>query len=840
MNTFRYPLWNTMAYHATTIVLLVGLVLIPVTPPAPLPITQVADGVHETDITPHGVHLPPGTNADWWAVAQGDIRQSEYRITWREYTALADLTAAYQAPNRAHNLLVYFTPEGIRLIPRQFEGEIPPWEWGLSLSGYGYADGVQPVAPATLHSQGQRFEYRRGDPSVNPGQVLTEWYLNDERGLEQGFTLHAPPSPPQGDGQSEAVVLELALRGDLTPHLSADGTAVEFTTSGSVHVLHYGELVVSDATGRRLPAQLELTPGGMRISFEANGAVYPITVDPLATSPSWTAESNQASAYFGFSVGTAGDVNGDGYSDLVIGAYGYDNGQADEGRAFVYHGGPGGLSASPDWTAESDQAGAQFGYAVGTAGDVDDDGYDDLVVSAPYYSNGQTLEGGTFVYHGGPGGLSASPDWIAESNQGYANFGFSVGTAGDVNGDGYSDLVVGSPYYDNGQYNEGRAFVYHGGTGGLSATPAWMTESDQEDAVFGWSVRTAGDVNGDGYSDLVVGAPAYNNTQVNEGRVYVYHGSPGGLSASPDWTAEGDQAIANFGYSVGTAGDVNGDGYSDLVVGAPYYDNDQYDEGRAHVYHGGSGGLSASPAWITESDQEYALLGWSVGTTGDVNGDGYSDLVVGAHLYTNDQEEEGQAYVFHGGPDGLSASPDWTAEGDQAYAYLGVSVGTAGDVDGDGYSDLVIGAYQYDNGQNEEGRVYVYQSSDGEHLVYLPTVSREVSSYFEGPWEQEPNNTFSQANGPLRSGQDYFGYPDQYDLFSIRLYTGGVITVDLADHSGQGVSLALYDQSQQLVDQETPTHLEYTAQPGLYYVYIYTASGHNNNIRYILRVTYPR
>ncbi len=123
---------------------------------------------------------------------------------------------------------------------------------------------------------------------------------------------------------------------------------------------------------------------------------------------------------------------------------------------------------------------------------------------------------------------------------------------------------------------------------------------------------------------------------------------------------------------------------------------------------------------------------------------------------------------------------------------------------------------------------------------YLPVAMKNYSTYFIGPMEQEPNNTFSQANGPLRSGQNYFGYPDQYDLFSIQLYIGGVITVDLTNHTGQGVSLALYDQSQQLVDQETPTHLEYTALPGMYYIYIYTASGHNNTHQYTLRVTYPR
>ena len=106
-------------------------------------------------------------------------------------------------------------------------------------------------------------------------------------------------------------------------------------------------------------------------------------------------------------------------------------------------------------------------------------------------------------------------------------------------------------------------------------------------------MATAGDVNGDGYSDVIVGAPRYDNGQTDEGRAFVYHGSAAGLAPPPAWTAEGNQAGADFGGSVATAGDVNGDGYSDVIVGAPVYDNGQTDEGRAFVYHGSAAGLGA-------------------------------------------------------------------------------------------------------------------------------------------------------------------------------------------------------------------------------------------------------
>ena len=398
------------------------------------------------------------------------------------------------------------------------------------------------------------------------------------------------------------------------------------------------------------------------------------------------------------------------YSDVIVGALYYDNGESNEGRASVYHGSPTGLSATAGWTAESDQAFASFGISVGTAGDVNADGYSDVIVGALYYDNGESNEGRAFVYHGSATGLSATAGWTAESNQAGANFGLSVGTAGDVNGDGYSDVIVGALFYDNGESNEGRAFVYHGSAAGLSATAGWTAESDQASALFGGRVGTAGDVNGDGYSDVIVGAYLYDNGESDEGRAFVYHGSTTGLSAAAGWTAESDQSGARFGISVGTAGDVNGDGYSEVIVGANAYDSGETDEGRAFMYYGSATGLSAAAGWTAESDQAFASFGHSVGTAGDVNGDGYSDVIVGARSYDNGETAEGRAFVYQGSSTGLTTgSADWTAEGDQFFAIFGRSVGTAGDVNGDGYSDVIVGANAYDSGETGEGRAFVYQ-----------------------------------------------------------------------------------------------------------------------------------
>jgi hypothetical protein len=432
---------------------------------------------------------------------------------------------------------------------------------------------------------------------------------------------------------------------------------------------------------------------------------------PPAPSPVWTAESDQAEAGFGAYVSTAGDVNGDGYGDVIVGAYAYDNGQSNEGRAYVYHGSASALAPSPAWTAEGDQAEAYFARSVSTAGDVNGDGYDDVIVRAANYDNDQIDEGRAYVYHGSPAGLSAQPDWTAEGDQPIAYFSRSVSTAGDVNGDGCDDVIVGASHYDNGQTNEGRAYVYHGSATGLAAEPAWTAESDQDAAWFGHWVSTAGDVNSDGYDDVIVGACWHDNGQVNEGKAYVYHGSPSGLSASPAWTAEGDQAGAEFGFSVSSAGDVNGDGYDDIILGARYYDNGQTDEGRAFVYHGSPSGLGAAPAWTVESNQTSPNFAVVVSGAGDVDGDGYDDVIVGASEYDNPQTDEGIALVFRGAPSGLNLFPVWTLEADQADARFGYAVSTAGDVNGDGCDDLIVGAYGYDNGQSNEGRTFLYIGS---------------------------------------------------------------------------------------------------------------------------------
>ncbi len=472
--------------------------------------------------------------------------------------------------------------------------------------------------------------------------------------------------------------------------------------------------------------------------LEGRAFVYHGSVGGLATTAAWTAEGNQAQAYFGYSVATAGDVNGDGFSDVIVGASLYDNGQTDEGRAFVYQGSAAGLATTPAWTAESDYFDPEFGFSVATAGDVNGDGFSDVIVGAFLY---ERWRGGAFVYHGGSDGLAPSSSWFTAGGQIGAGWGFSVATAGDVNGDGYSDIIAIANRYDNGQIDEGRAIVYHGSFSGAT-TIAWSAETNQAGAELA-AAASAGDVNGDGYSDVILGSSLYDGGQIDEGRTFLYLGSPNGLGGDPVWTSEPNQAGAWFGRSVGSAGDVNGDGYSDVIVGAPRYDNGQTDEGRALLYLGSAGGLGG-PTWGIEGDQDGAALGTSVGTAGDVNGDGFSDLLIGLPAYDRGQSNEGVVWVFHGSEDGLGASPTRIVEANVADASFGNLVATAGDVNGDGFSDALIGSPTFSNGQTSEGRAFVYHGTAA-GLAMGPAWTTEPDQ--AGAWLGYAAGTAGDVNG---------------------------------------------------------------------------------------------
>ncbi len=612
-----------------------------------------------------GPNLPPGISADWWSQVQRSVQLEEYGIVGEGTGG-----AAFRAANPAHRFEARFDARGVQLTPQDGAG----WEWGLSLTGWGRSDGLEAVGFTGLRAEEDRVELDRGR--------LTEWFVNTPQGLEHGFTI---PVRPRTAG--DRLVLDLALAGGLRPIFTEDGQAIDFYSSGNVSVLRYAKLSVADASGSAIPARFEPIAGGVRIVVDDADATYPLTVDPLATSASWTVVGEAPDDRFGASVATAGDVNGDGHSDVVVGAYGY---AGFTGKAYLYLGGSSGLSATPSWTAVGEGPDSWFAHSVATAGDVNGDGYADVAIGADRGAS----TGKAYLYLGGASGLTAAASWTAAGEAPDSRFGGSVATAGDVNGDGYADVLVGASQQAPGA--TGKAYLYLGQASGLSATASWTAVGEGVSDSFGSSVATAGNVNGDSYSDVVIGARGNNGST---GKAYVYLGGASGLSAAASWTAAGEGVSDSFGSSVATAGDVNGDGYTDVVIGA--YGNAS-STGKAYLYQGGASGLSATASWTAVGEGVSDDFGSSVASAGDVNGDGRSDVVIGAD---GNAGSTGKTYLYLGGASGLSAAASWTVVGQGTTNYFGSSAATAGDVNGDGFSDVLVGAY---GATGQTGNAFLY------------------------------------------------------------------------------------------------------------------------------------
>jgi hypothetical protein len=405
---------------------------------------------------------------------------------------------------------------------------------------------------------------------------------------------------------------------------------------------------------------------------------------------------------FGQFVSGIGDMNGDGYPDLIAGTIWNDAGAADAGAAYCYFGGPA-ADDTPDLTLTGFSPSDHFGIVAG-AGDVNGDGFADIVVGAPSGDYTGTDAGIAWIYFGG-----STPDATADAvlDDGAANdaFGLSVASAGDVNGDGYGDVIVGAPYNDDSGTDAGRALVYFGGPGFLDTTPDLIMSGQVAGDRFGWRVAGAGDVNGDGYADLIVGAYANGAAGPEAGRAYVFFGGKT-PDAAADLTFTGEAAYDDFGAAVAGAGDLNGDGYGDVVVGAWGNDDAGPNAGSAYVFFGGPG-ADEIPDLILFGIASPENFGKTVARAGDLNGDGWDDLLVGApYDGLGGGLQIGRTYAFFGGP-GMDAIPDLTIIG-PAGALGGTGLAGVGDLNADGLDDVAMGAPLDKDAGTDAGAVYVF------------------------------------------------------------------------------------------------------------------------------------
>ena len=413
-----------------------------------------------------------------------------------------------------------------------------------------------------------------------------------------------------------------------------------------------------------------------------------------------------------------GDFNGDSYADVVFGSYTDDDNGSASGSVFIVYGGTT-ISESTVGSVYGRSSFDYLGYGTDSAGDINNDGYDDVIVGA--YG-----EDAAYILYGSSTAWSSSNEITDDSSRiapdsAIYQFGYEVSSAGDFNDDGFGDFLV----IDYGAIRyTGTAYLFTGSISGLvgdiSAETSAHLQIDADDSgdYFGYTGTVGhGDFNGDGYTDIGFGEWGNDDNGSAYGMGYVYYGPVSGstdtASAATTINTSTATAAGGFGYGVAGIGDFNDDGYDELAV-STYYEASY--AGRTYIYFGSSSGWAAS---VDHDTAELIVTGVGANDVfsrphklDDLNGDGIDDFGIGGTSDDNAGTSSGSVAIMYGisGSTGGAypiTSADALVTGDSSYEYVGYDAAAA-DMTGDGYSDLIVGAYGVDS---SAGAVHIFEGS---------------------------------------------------------------------------------------------------------------------------------
>ncbi len=573
--------------------------------------------------------LPVGLPTSDWQKIESLIKQGDYRILrpTRDGTdSPADLP---EAKNPAHHLRATFAPTGVSMASLGKTHDT--WTWNLTLEKYGYGENLDTPEPPDIVTSGNRIEYRRG--------ALVEWYINDERGLEQGFTLsEAPP----GHGH-RPLRIQLGSSGSLVPTCSEDQQEILLAQSGGEYLLRYGGLVAWDATGKNLPARMTVADRKLILEVDDQAALYPVTVDPTTEYLTAKLLPNDGSRYtwFGYSVSLSGDT-------VFVGAPANDG---FTGAVYVF------VRQGEEWIQQGERLVAndfalydRFGYSVSLWGEI-------AVIGSMFADGNMTNSGAAYVFVRSGETWSQQAKLVSDDGAGNDRFGVSVSVWGDM-------VLVGANGVNSpvGFRWSGAAYTF------VRVNGTWTQEAKLPsfcltNCFFGGSVSLSRDTAIVGYTTRELGV---------YGAVRAYIRNDGVWSHQQELTPN-DSKTFMYGFSVSLSGDT-------ALVGSPADDDNGYSSGSVYVFARSNGAWSQQAKLLpNDGGQVHGAFGSAVSLSGDT-------ALVGAMT----QYEIGSAYLFARTGTAWAEQSKLLAWDGSTGNLFGIAVGLSGDTAVVGASGPII------------------------------------------------------------------------------------------------------------------------------------------------------